>query len=72
MRSGTAGVPADVVKRLNDGVLGAVASAEVKQALTIQGIDPEPGPPGAVAKRIAADIVKWRDVVTAAHITVGK
>jgi tripartite-type tricarboxylate transporter receptor subunit TctC len=67
-----AGVPADVVKRLNDGVLGAVASAEVKQALTIQGIDPEPGPPGAVAKRIAADIVKWRDVVTAAHITVGK
>ena len=35
----------------------------------IQGVDPEPGPPEAVAERIKADIVKWKDVVAAAHIT---
>jgi tripartite-type tricarboxylate transporter receptor subunit TctC len=67
-----AGVPAEVIQRLNDAVLAAVESAEVKQALTIQGIDPEPGPPEVLAKRIAADIVKWRGVVAAAHIAVGK
>jgi tripartite-type tricarboxylate transporter receptor subunit TctC len=65
-----AGVPADVIKRLNAAVLGAMATSEVHQALTVQGIDPEPGPPEAVGERIKADIVKWRAVVAAAHISV--
>ena len=67
-----AGVPADIVKRLNAAVLAAVATPEIQQAFTIQGVDPEPGPPEAVAERIKADIVKWKDVVTAAHITGAK
>jgi tripartite-type tricarboxylate transporter receptor subunit TctC len=67
-----AGVPADIVKRLNAAVLDALASPEVKQALTIQGIDPEPGPPEAVSARIKGDIAKWREVVAAAHITGAK
>jgi hypothetical protein len=37
--------------------------------MTIQGIDPEPGPPAAVSARIKDDIVKWKDVVAAAKIT---
>ena len=45
-----------------------MAAPEIQRALTIHGIDPEPGPPEAVAERIKADIVKWKDVVTAAHI----
>jgi tripartite-type tricarboxylate transporter receptor subunit TctC len=64
-------VPPDIIRKLN-AVLAAVASPDVHQALTIQGIDPEPGPPEALAKRIASDIVKWREVVAAAHIAVGK
>jgi tripartite-type tricarboxylate transporter receptor subunit TctC len=64
--------PADIVNRLHEAVLGALATTEVNQALTIQGIDPEPGPPEALAKKIAADIVKWREVVAAAHIAVAK
>ena len=40
-----------------------------QQALTIQGVDPEPGPPEAVGERIKADIVKWKDVVATAKIT---
>jgi len=67
-----AGVPADIIKRLNAAVLDAVASPEIQKAMTIQGIDPEPGPPEAVAARIKADIVKWREVVAGAHITVTK
>jgi tripartite-type tricarboxylate transporter receptor subunit TctC len=67
-----AGVPADIVKRLNAAVLAAVATPEIQQALTIQGVDPEPGPPEAVSERIKADIVKWKDVVTTAKITGGQ
>jgi tripartite-type tricarboxylate transporter receptor subunit TctC len=65
-------VPPDIIKKLNAAVLAAVASPDVHQALTIQGIDPEPGQPEALAKRIASDIVKWREVVATARIAVGK
>jgi tripartite-type tricarboxylate transporter receptor subunit TctC len=64
-----AGVPAAIINRLNAAVLAAVATPEIQQALTIQGVDPEPGPPEAVSARIKADIVKWKDVVVAAKIT---
>jgi tripartite-type tricarboxylate transporter receptor subunit TctC len=64
-----AGVPADIIRRLNAAVLAAVAAPEIQQALTIQGVDPEPGPPEMVSERIKTDIVKWKDVVAAAKIT---
>ena len=64
-----AGVPADIIKKLNTAVLAAVATPDIRQALTIQGVDPEPGPPEAVSERIKADIVKWKEVVAAAKIT---
>jgi tripartite-type tricarboxylate transporter receptor subunit TctC len=67
-----AGVPADIIKRLNEAVLGAVASPQLQQALTIQGVDPDSGPPETVSERIKADIVKWREVVAAAHISLQK
>jgi tripartite-type tricarboxylate transporter receptor subunit TctC len=64
-----AGVPADIIKKINAAVLAAVATPDIQQALTIQGVDPEPGPPEAVGERIKADILKWKDVVAAAKIT---
>ena len=64
-----AGVPADIIKKLNAAVLAAVATPDIQQALTIQGVDPEPGPPEAVGERIKADILKWKEVVVAAKIT---
>jgi tripartite-type tricarboxylate transporter receptor subunit TctC len=62
-------VPTDIIKRLHAVVLAVVATPEIQQALTIQGVEPEPGPPEAVSERIKADIVKWKDVVVAARIT---
>jgi tripartite-type tricarboxylate transporter receptor subunit TctC len=67
-----AGVPADIIKRLNAAVLAAVAAPDLQKALTIQGVDPEPGPPEAVSQRIRTDIAKWKDVATAAKITGGQ
>jgi len=64
-----AGVSAAIIKRLNAAVVAAVATPDIQQALTIQGVDPEPGPPEAVSERIKADIVKWKDVVATAKIT---
>jgi tripartite-type tricarboxylate transporter receptor subunit TctC len=63
-----AGVPGDIIGKLNAAVLAAVANPDIQTALTIQGVDPEPGPPEAVAKRIKDDLVKWKAVVDAAHI----
>jgi tripartite-type tricarboxylate transporter receptor subunit TctC len=67
-----AGVPADIIKRLNDVMIEVVNSPEVRQSLTVEGVDPEPGSPAAVGATITADIVKWRGVVAAAHITASK
>ena len=64
-----AGVPAEIVARLNQAILAVVSSVDIQQNLKIQGVDPEPGPPAAVAARIRDDIVKWRDVAAAAKIT---
>src|SRR5581483_1563947 len=58
-----AGVPAAVVKRLNEAVLAAVTSDDVQTSLRAQGVDAEPGTPDAVAARIKADVARWREVV---------
>jgi tripartite-type tricarboxylate transporter receptor subunit TctC len=63
-----AGTPAAIVKRLNEAALAVAAAADVQRAMNIQGVDPEPGTPEAVAERIRADIVKWKEVVAAAKI----
>ena len=47
-------------------VLAAVQA--VKSVLTDQGVEPEPGPPEALAARIRADLDKWRDVIVSAGI----
>jgi tripartite-type tricarboxylate transporter receptor subunit TctC len=67
-----AAVPAPIIKRLQKAVIDAVNNPQLREALKIQGVDAEPGPPEVVAARIKADIVKWRQVVADAHIVVAK
>ena len=67
-----AAVPPAIIKRLQQAVIDAVNSPQLQEALKIQGVDAEPGPPEVVAARIKADIVKWREVVADAHIVVAK
>ena len=63
-----AGTPAAIVKRLNETVLAVAAASDVQQAMKIQGVDPDLGSPEAVAERIKANVVKWKEVVAAAKI----
>jgi tripartite-type tricarboxylate transporter receptor subunit TctC len=66
------GVPADIVRRLHQTVLAVVNSTDVQQLLKLQGIDPEPASPEAVAARIRADVARWRAVVLSAKISGAK
>ena len=60
--------PPAIVARLNREVNDILNSADAKDALMAQGLEPEPGPPDAVTQRIRADIEKWRGVVAKAGI----
>jgi len=57
-----------IVARLNREVTAVLNDAPVRAALTEQGVEPDPGPPDALAGRIRADIEKWRDVIVSADI----
>jgi tripartite-type tricarboxylate transporter receptor subunit TctC len=63
-----AGTSPGIIARLNREVNEILASAEGKEALIAQGMEPEPGPPEAVTRRIRSDTEKWREVVAKAGI----
>lgn len=63
-----AATPPAIIARLNRETTAALNDPDVKAALTKQGVEPEPGPPEALGKRIHDDLAKWRDVITSAGI----
>jgi tripartite-type tricarboxylate transporter receptor subunit TctC len=63
-----AGTAAPIVARVNRELNNILNSAEAKDALVAQGLEPEPGPPQMLTERIRTDIEKWRAVVTKAGI----
>jgi tripartite-type tricarboxylate transporter receptor subunit TctC len=60
--------PADIVSRLNREVRAVLDAPDVNASLTQHGIELAPGTSEQLAARIAADIVKWRDVVKSTGI----
>jgi tripartite-type tricarboxylate transporter receptor subunit TctC len=58
-----AGTAPAIVARLNSELNGVLSSRNAKEALDAQGVQSEPGQPGAVTERIRADTEKWRAVV---------
>jgi tripartite-type tricarboxylate transporter receptor subunit TctC len=63
-----AGTPSAIVARLNQAVTAVLHDAEVVAAFAQHGVEPEPGSPGALDRRIREDMKKWRDVITSAGI----
>jgi tripartite-type tricarboxylate transporter receptor subunit TctC len=68
--SGPAGLPAAEVTRLNHEVNAVLAMPDVKEALAIQGIVPEPGTPAELASYIRTDIERWKSFVVEQKITL--
>ena len=60
--------PPAIIARLNREVNDILASPEGREAIVAQGMEPDPGPPEALAQRIRTDIEKWRGVVAKAGI----
>ena len=65
---GPAGLPADLLAKLNQETVDILNSAEMKEALAQQGVVPDPSSPDALAAQIRTDIGKWRDVIAKAGI----
>lgn len=60
--------PDAIASRMNRELNAALADPRVRDALLVQGVEPEPGPNSAVVPRITADLEKWRDVIQKAGI----
>jgi tripartite-type tricarboxylate transporter receptor subunit TctC len=67
---GPAGLPQNIVARLNADLNRILASDDVKKQMHAQGLEPGPMTPDAFAALIKADIQKSKDVITAANIKV--
>jgi tripartite-type tricarboxylate transporter receptor subunit TctC len=63
-----AGTPPSVVERLNREITASLRDADIIAAFAKQGIEPEPGSPAALERRIRDDMTKWRDVIASAGI----
>jgi len=61
---------AAIVARLNHDVAGALSSAEVREQLKAQSIEPATGTPQDFERFIARDTEKWARVVKAANVHV--
>jgi len=57
------GTPPEIVARLNAGVRKAVASAELREAIATQGLEPAADSPQEFAGIIEKEIARWAEVV---------
>ncbi|MET0857813.1 MAG: tripartite tricarboxylate transporter substrate binding protein [Telluria sp.] len=63
-----AGTPRPVIDRINKEIKAALAKPELKARLLALGIVAQGGTPESTRQLLAADIVKWGDVITKAKI----
>jgi tripartite-type tricarboxylate transporter receptor subunit TctC len=65
---GPAGIPADIVARLNTAINAELAKPELAERLSGEALDPLPMTPEAFREYIKTDIAKWSAVVKARHL----
>lgn len=68
--AGPSGMPADVVERLNQACQSLLAEPEVVARLAAMSNEPTPGTPAQAASFIAAEVVRWSEVVRKGNIQV--
>ncbi|MGM9425322.1 Bug family tripartite tricarboxylate transporter substrate binding protein [Hydrogenophaga sp. MI9] len=62
------GTPADTVAKLNQAINAALNSAELRKRLNAEGAVANPTSPEAFGKYIAAEIERWRPVITSGRV----
>ena len=68
--SGPAGLPRDVVARLNPEMHKAMQAPEVRERLTWLGLEPAPGTPEEMTVFVRSEVEKWGKVIKAAGAKV--
>jgi tripartite-type tricarboxylate transporter receptor subunit TctC len=64
------GTPIDIRRRLNDAVVGALASDEVQRALASTGGEARPASPEELASYLAVEQKRWAGIIAATRISV--
>ncbi|MFO0519792.1 MAG: Bug family tripartite tricarboxylate transporter substrate binding protein [bacterium] len=65
---GPAGLPKPLVARLNEALVKTLASAEVRERFSAQGIDGIGSTPAAFADFLREEMAKWRKVIVASGL----
>jgi len=65
---GPAGLPREIVLRLNAAVASALAEPELKAAFARLAIEPSPGTPEAFGAFIAKESARWKETVVKAGL----
>ena len=65
---GPAGIPQDIVQRLNGEIVAALKSPEVRDRLTNLGVEPQPGTPEALGHIMVSDVKRWAVVIQKAGV----
>ena len=65
---GPAGLPKDIVTKLNEQVVAALKTPDIQKRMGDLGIQPMIGSPEFLNERMKSDIVKWAKVIEAAGV----
>jgi tripartite-type tricarboxylate transporter receptor subunit TctC len=65
---GPAGLPAPIVKQLNDSLNSVLRAADLREKLSVEAIEPMPMNPEEFGKYIVADIARWTQLAKARNI----
>jgi tripartite-type tricarboxylate transporter receptor subunit TctC len=64
------GTPADIRRRLNEAVAGALASEEVERSLSRMGGEARPASPEELASFLAAEQQRWARIIETTRVSV--
>ena len=65
---GPAGLPAEIVKRLNDSQVAVLRDPELREKLSVEAVEPMPMTPEQFAAFMRADIARWTALAKARNI----
>ncbi len=65
---GPAGMPAAVVRQLNDSLAAVLTAPDLREKLSIEAVEPNPMSPEKFGEFMRADIARWTDLAKARNI----
>jgi tripartite-type tricarboxylate transporter receptor subunit TctC len=64
-----AGLPPEVLRRLNDACNEALRTSDLREKLAIAGLDPTPGTPSEFAEYLRREVSKWGAIVKSTGVS---